>query len=177
MARPVSPPRTQPGASPLLLIASPARARRPAAEAISLLFAAAALVLIATLGGSIVYDEVRRAIVRPKVMRAWPAARRAVEDRLKQEAPAEFGGVWATRSGMICGLVNGWGSFGGLIGMTPFAVQGRRAVFAADIGPLAFAPYWRRCIGEQWIIIRDGPMQPGFCSTELGQAECRTVTG
>ena len=80
--------------------------------------------------------------------------------------------MWATRSGMYCGLVNGRHSFGGLAGMTPFAVDGEHPVFALDETALAFAPYWRQCMTDQWIIVVEGSMAAGGCATRLGQARC-----
>ena len=85
--------------------------------------------------------------------------------------------MWATRSGMYCGLVNGRHSFGGLAGMTPFAVDGGQAVFALDQTALTFAPYWRDCMTDRWITILDGSMEAGGCATRLGQRRCMTVEG
>ena len=130
----------------------------------------------ALLVGGHVYDRIRREHVRPLVLRQRAAARQAVIDRLKQREPLEFGAVWATHSGLYCGVVNGWGSFGGLTGMTPFVVDGRRAVFALDVGALEFAPYWRACIADQWITVLNGSMQTGWCATRRGQARCVTKT-
>jgi hypothetical protein len=140
-----------------------------------------AIVIAGALGVMLVVDEaynqVRRQMVRPSVERSWPPARRLVAGRLRQAEPLEFGAVWATRSGMICGLVNGWGSFGGLTGMTPFAVAHGRAVFLADVGQLAFASYWRSCIDDPWITLIEGSMKPGYCETRVGQVRCRTEVG
>jgi len=157
----------------------PVRRRRgtSATHLVGALFVSAAAVLVAGLGVSAVYDKIHREAARPHVMQSWNPARRAVADRLKQSDPLEFGAVWATHSGLICGVVNGWGSFGGLTGMTPFVAQGNRATFALDVGPLAFAPYWRQCMTDQWITILDGSMQTGFCATKRGQSRCVTVGG
>lgn len=136
---------------------------------VAVLAAGAALV-----GGGYVYDAVRREHVRPAIMVGWAPARQAVANRLKQPQPLEFGAVWATHAGLYCGLVNGWGSFGGLTGMTPFAVQGRHALFPLDMTAEEFAPYWHACIADQWITIHDGSMQSGWCATRLGQERCAT---
>jgi len=133
--------------------------------------------LALTFAAGFVYDQLRREMARPQIMSQWPHTRRLLADRLKQKEPLEFGAVWATHSGMICGLVNGWGSFGGLAGMTPFAVEGDRAVFALDQTAIDFAPYWRDCMTDKWITVLDGSMQAGGCATKLGQARCVTVTG
>jgi hypothetical protein len=130
----------------------------------------------ATLVGGVAYDNVRREQVRPQVMAAWKPARRAVAERLKQPEPLEFGAVWATHDGLICGVVNGWNSFGGLTGMTPFVVTGSRAIFLMDAGSGVFSPYWRQCIADRWITVLPGSMETGYCATRRGQSRCVTVT-
>jgi hypothetical protein len=130
----------------------------------------------AALGGGWFYDQIRREQARPVVAQHWKTARRAVADRLKQPEPLEFGAVWATHSGLVCGVVNGWGSFGGLTGTTPFAVDQNRAIFALDVTPLQFAPYWRACITDQWITIIEGSMETGWCATRRGQERCVVQT-
>jgi hypothetical protein len=138
----------------------------------------AALVLVgAALVGGAAYDNLRRDQVRPGILRSWKTARRVVAGRLRQPEPLEFGAVWATHSGLICGVVNGWGSFGGLTGMTPFVVTGDRAIFLMDVDPTVFAPYWRQCIADRWITVLPGSMETGFCATRRGQSRCVTVTG
>jgi hypothetical protein len=152
--------------------------RRRGASATNLLGALLAgglAVLAAALGGGYGYDALRREAVRPSVLQSWPPARAVLDARLHQGAPLEFGAVWATHSGMICGLVNGKGSFSGLAGMTPFAIEDDRPVFALDQSALAFAPYWRDCVSDQWITILQGSMQAGGCATRLGQARCVTT--
>jgi hypothetical protein len=153
------------------------RRRRSTADLLGALLVGGLAVLAAALGGGYAYDALHREAVRPKVLESWPHARAVLEARLHQGAPLELGAVWATHSGVICGLVNGKGSFSGLAGMTPFAVEGDHAVFALDQSALVFAPYWRDCTTDQWITILDGSMQAGGCATKLGQARCVTVTG
>ncbi|HEY5410418.1 MAG TPA: hypothetical protein VIJ94_06800 [Caulobacteraceae bacterium] len=153
------------------------RRRRSPSEVIGLLFVGSLVVMGAVLAGGGVYDQIQRRLVRPAVMRTWVHARQVLARRLKQPVPLELGAVWTTHSGMICGQVNGRGSFGGLTGMTPFAVEGERAVFALDQTAVAFAPYWRDCMTDQWITLQAGSMQAGGCATKLGQARCLTVAG
>jgi hypothetical protein len=138
------------------------------------LFVGAIVLGGAALGGGQLYDQLRRERARPAIEEHWKAARQAVADRLKQTEPLEFGAVWATHSGLVCGVVNGRGSFGGLTGMTPFAVDGNHAVFALDVSPLQFAPYWRACITDQWITILEGSMEASWCATRRGQERCIT---
>ena len=137
-----------------------------------------ALVLVgAVLVGGLAYDNIRREQVQPQVIAMWKPARRAVAARLKQPEPLEFGAVWATHDRLICGVVNGWHSFSGLTGMTPFVVAGGRAIFLLDVGAEDFAPYWRQCIADRWITVLPGSMETGFCATRRGQSRCVTVTG
>lgn len=44
---------------------------------------------------------------RPRAEAEWRIARRHLEARLGQGDPLELGAVWFTRSGRICGIVNG----------------------------------------------------------------------
>jgi hypothetical protein len=151
--------------------------RRTLADRIGVLFVGAILAVGAAMAGEGLYDHIHREIVRPGVIRSWSHARQVLAGRLKQQDALEFGAVWATHSGRICGLVNGRHSFSGLAGMTPFAVEGDQAVFALDQTALAFAPYWRSCMTDQWIVFVPGSMQAGGCATKLGQARCVTVEG
>jgi hypothetical protein len=161
-------------ASSIRASAIPASAPTKIAGLVSII----ALILVgAVLVGGVAWDNIRREQVRPQVMAMWKPARRAVADRLKQPEPLEFGAVWATHDRMICGVVNGWGSFGGLTGMTPFVVAGSHAVFLLDVGAQDFAPYWRQCIADKWITILEDSMETGFCATRRGQSRCVTVTG
>jgi hypothetical protein len=154
------------------------RKRGPApVQVVTAVFIGGAALLVALLAFGYGYDAVHRHMARPGVLGSWPAARRLVARRLQPDEPLEFGAVWATHAGMICGLVNGWDSFGGLTGMTSFVVEDGRAIFAQDVGPLAFAPDWRRCMTDRWITILDGSMQTGWCATRLGQTHCVTRTG
>ena len=158
------------------IYASDRRGRhRTVADRLGLLVVGGIVLLGALMAGGGLYDHIHREIVRPRAMRTWIQARQVLAGRLKQQDPLEFGQVWATHSGLICGLVNGRHSFSGLAGMTPFAVEGDQAVFALDQTALAFAPYWRDCVTDQWIIVLPGSMQAGGCATRLGQARCVTV--
>ena len=156
----------------------PRRARgRPPSARIDVLFTGALALLALTFAAGLIYDRVHKEVARPEAMRAWAHAQDVLVRRLHQGEPLELGAVWATHSGMICGLVNGRHSFSGLAGMTPFAVEGDHAVFALDQSALNFASYWRDCMTDQWIPVRDGSMQAGGCATELGRRRCVTVGG
>ena len=118
--------------------------RRTIADRIGLLFVGALGVIGAVFGGGEVYDRLRREAVRPQMLHSWAHAQQVLVRRLHQSDPLEFGAVWATHAGMICGLVNGRHSFSGLAGMTPFAVDGEHTVFALDQTALDFAPFLAR---------------------------------
>ncbi|MEI9964202.1 MAG: hypothetical protein WDM92_05420 [Caulobacteraceae bacterium] len=84
------------------------------------------LVVVAVgLAGWFVKDKLDHGPATARARRDWTAARTVVAARLKQDEPLEFGAVWATHAGVICGLVNGKASFGGLTGMTPVLHPGR----------------------------------------------------
>ena len=152
-------------------------AQRTISDRIGALFVGGVALLALGLGGAAVYDQVRLEIARPAAIKSWPRARAVLERRLRQGGPLEFGAVWATHSGLYCGLVNGQHSFSGLAGMTPFAVEGDRAVFSLDQTALDFAAYWRVCMTDKWITVLDGSMEAGGCATKLGQRRCVTVGG
>ena len=151
--------------------------RKRASERMDVLFVGAMILLVAGLVAGLGYDRIHREIARPLIAERWPRAERVLEARLHQDEPLELGAVWATHTGMFCGMVNGRHSFSGLAGMTPFAVEGEQAVFALDQTALDFAPYWRDCVTDQWIKVREGSMQAGGCATQLGQRRCVTVVG
>ena len=54
----------------------------------------------------------------------WRIVHANLEARLQQSNPLELGAVWSTRTGRICGLVNGRGSFGGLTAMVNLSIHG-----------------------------------------------------
>ncbi len=155
-------------------------ARRPIPSRgprIEFLLVAIMLVLPVLYGGSVLWDRMQRSQARPGVMADWPAARALVAARLKQSEAPEFGKVWATHHGTICGIVNGQGSFGGLTGMTPFYVSGGRVVFAIEADPMLFAAGWRDCNRDDWIEVVPGSKETGYCATRRGarSASCRVV--
>lgn len=111
------------------------------------------------------------AISRETVRKDWPHVQQRLAGALRQSR-LELGAVWATRTGRVCGLVHGWGSFGGLVGMTRFYSVGDS--FAFSINPPAdFYPNWRQCDGDHWLVLNSGSEEPGFCATRLGQRRCR----
>ncbi len=101
--------------------------------------------------------------------------------RLAQPHPMEFGQVWITHSGRICGLVNGEGAFDGHPGMTAFYSDaaplyyydgvtafhagGAQVHFGPDSQTDQFAGQWMACNQDVWGIITPGSAEEGPCGT------------
>jgi hypothetical protein len=112
---------------------------------------------------------------RPLAQTEWRIVRANLEARLKQRNPLELGAVWSTRTGQICGLVNGRGSFGGLASMTRFYTVDQQPVFHRDVEHVLFQRQWFECVRDQYVVLHPGSMEPGFCSSELGKRRCFNV--
>lgn len=104
----------------------------------------------------------------------WATVKPRLVARLAQPHALELGRVWARRDGRVCGLVNGWGSFGGLTGMTRFYTVGDRPVFKQD-HDTDFEYEWWQCRRDRYVIIREGSEETGFCPTQLGRERCFDV--
>ncbi|SFI95732.1 hypothetical protein SAMN02799626_00873 [Caulobacter sp. UNC279MFTsu5.1] len=104
----------------------------------------------------------------------WASVKPRLIARLAQPHALELGKVWARRDGRVCGLVNGWGSFGGLTGMTRFYAQGDEPVFKQDGRP-DFEEEWWACKRDRYVVIREGSEETGFCPTKLGRERCFDV--
>lgn len=118
---------------------------------------------------------VQRARFEPVARAEWRQVRVHLETRLDQRSPLELGAVWATRSGQICGLVNGRGSFGGLTAMARFYTVDQQPVFHRDVEHVAFQKAWFECRRDTYVMLHEGTMEPGFCGTELGKRRCYPV--
>lgn len=112
---------------------------------------------------------------RPKARAEWGVVRANLKIRLNQTNPLDLGAVWSMRTGRICGLVNGRGSFGGLTGMTRFYSVDQVPVFHQDIDHLEFQRAWFQCQRDRWVELHAGAEEPGFCGTEMGKRRCYTV--
>lgn len=112
---------------------------------------------------------------KPRARAAWSQVRVKLKARLNQTNPLDLGAVWATRTGQICGLVNGRGSFGGLSGMKRFYSVNGAPVFHQDVDHLQFQHAWFQCQRDRWVVLREGVDEPGFCGTELGKRRCYAV--
>jgi hypothetical protein len=114
---------------------------------------------------------------RPRAEAKWRVVRAMLVWRLDQHNPLEFGAVWSTRTGIVCGLVNGWGSFGGLTGMTRFIAVNDAPAFIDDApndqAAQRFDLQWLRCRSDPWIILRGGSAEAGFCATRWGRRRCK----
>lgn len=117
----------------------------------------------------------QRARYAPLARAQWRQVRANLEARLNQTRPLELGAVWSTRTGQVCGLVNGRGSFGGLAAMTRFYTVDQQPVFHQDIAHIAFQKAWFECRRDPYVMLHDGTMEPGFCGTELGKRRCFKV--
>ena len=113
---------------------------------------------------------------RPHAEAKWRIVRAMLVGRLDQRAPLEFGAVWSTRTGTICGLVNGWGSFGGLTAMTRFIAVNDTPAFVEDTrddqAAQTFDRRWLKCRDDPWIVLRGGSAETGFCASRLGRRRC-----
>jgi hypothetical protein len=117
---------------------------------------------------------------RPRAEAKWRIVRAMLVGRLDQRSPLEFGAVWATRTGVVCGLVNGWSSFGGLTGMTRFIAVTDTPAFIydapSDEAAKRFNLQWVTCRSDPWIVLRDGSPETGFCATRMGQRLCAAAS-
>ncbi len=115
------------------------------------------------------------AAAKPAALATWNLVRANLTTRLNQTNPLDLGAVWSTRSGQICGLVNGRGSFGGLTGMARFYTVHHTPVFHHDVEHLQFQTAWFQCQRDRFVPLHAGAEEPGFCGTELGKRRCYTV--
>lgn len=111
----------------------------------------------------------------PLAQTQWRIVHANLEARLQQASPLELGAVWSTRTGRICGLVNGRGSFGGLTAMARFYTVDQQPVFHRDIDHQSFQHEWFQCRRDPYVMLNQGTMEPGFCGTELGRRRCYAV--
>jgi hypothetical protein len=132
------------------------------------------LVLLAIVTGGFAHWKagVDRAAAEVRAKQQWAVVRPNLVERLHQPDPIELGAVWSMHSGRICGLVNGRGSFGGLMGMTPFFTDGQRVVFRFDTDQTRFGAPWLDCNGDRWIGLVRGSTEEGFCGTKDGASRC-----
>ncbi|PIB90887.1 hypothetical protein [Caulobacter sp. FWC2] len=114
---------------------------------------------------------------RPAAEAEWRIVRANLDARLKQTLPLELGAVWSTRTGQICGLVNGRGSFGGLSSMVRFYTVDQKPVFHQDVEHVVFQKAWFECRRDPYVALHAGTLEPGFCGSEAGKRHCYTTRG
>lgn len=122
----------------------------------------------------IILDAAAASRARPADARLWDEAQPVMVKRLRQNRALEYGQVWATHTGLICGTVYGRYSFPGMTAMTPFFLLRRRPTFQADSRFDDFTPFWRDCVSDQWIVIRRGPTRSGYCGTPAQKQRCES---
>ena len=104
--------------------------------------------------------------------RLWEDAQPVMVKRLNQDRALEYGQVWATHAGVICGTVYGRYSFPGMTSMTPFFLSRKSLTFQADSKFDEFTPFWRDCVSDQWIVIKTGSTRSGYCGTPAQKQRC-----
>jgi hypothetical protein len=108
----------------------------------------------------------------------WKLVRAQVASRIDNgQYPLEFGAVWMTHAGRICGLVNGGSAFGGLTSMTPFYQDGHTVRYRIETDALDWADGWRDCNNDMWLELNHGSYEVGYCATRRGQARCKDAGG
>jgi len=139
---------------------------------------ALALGLVAAIGGAVfggvwAKDQLDRREASAAAQAKWRVVRGRVAARLNDQYALEFGAVWMTHAGRVCGLVNGGSSFGGLTGMTPFFADGDRVRFPVTSTHKEWAPGWGECIADAWYELEKGSLQTGYCATRAGRTRCK----
>ena len=132
------------------------------------------LVASAIAGGVWAKDQLDRRGAAAAAQAKWRIVRAQVASRMDGQHALEFGAVWMTHRGRICGLVNGGSSFGGLTGMVPFFQDGDLVRYPLTSTHKQWAPGWRECSADTWYMLHQGSTQTGFCATRAGQSRCRT---
>lgn len=104
---------------------------------------------------------------RPVAAADWKAVYARIAQRRSQDGlPPEFGEVWTTRTGRICGLVNG--REGGVDYMTRFYADDRRPVLRED-DRRAYVRWWLDCLDTRWIRLHAGTEKTGLCASRRGR--------
>lgn len=115
----------------------------------------------------------QRRAAAPAAETHWRQVQAALVRRLDQHAALDFGGVWSTRTGRICGTVNGRGSFGGWSGMKAFYADGDRLTF--DEGDPNFQQAWFECGRDVWVELVAGADGRGGCVAGHTRRICRVA--
>jgi hypothetical protein len=126
----------------------------------------------------VVLDQIALSPPRPPTMaqssaaRPWALARwRALFPKLAarlpaDSAPLEFGKVWATRTGRLCGLVNRREER--VDDMVPFYTLNGRPMLQHD-NDFAYFSIWPKCASDEWVVLHAGTTYTGFCASARGR--------
>lgn len=135
-----------------------------------------ALAWLAVASAMILADQIRQLPPRPPTpaerAAATPGAQvlwRTVSRRLAQRLPyhpAEFGAVWASRSGRLCGVATRLNA--GVYYRERFFTDGRTTYFSSD-DERRFLRAWTDCVGDHWVILKDDSDATGFCAVPRNQ--------
>lgn len=130
-----------------------------------------ALAWLALTAAAVVIDQIGQLPPRPPTpaerKSATPGAMakwRIVHDRLSHRlgyGPADFGAVWASRSGRICGVVTRREA--GIYFRERFYTEDLTPFFGSD-DERRFSRSWFDCVGDHWVDLLIGPDQTGFCA-------------
>jgi hypothetical protein len=153
------------------------RLSSPAALAlVSRLGAGFALAWLAFASVAIVLDQIHqlpprrptpaeRAAATPEAEARWRTVRGQLARRLTYRPP-EFGAVWASRSGRICGVVTRLDA--GVYDREPFYTDQQTLFFARD-DQWRFFHTWLDCVGDHWVDLRIDSDALGFCAVPRNQ--------
>ncbi len=130
-----------------------------------------ALAWLALAAGAIVVDQIHqlpprrptpaeRAAATPSAQAKWRIVHRRLTRRLTY-GPPEFGAVWASRSGRICGVVTRLNA--GVYFREPFYTEQLTPFFAGD-DQRRFFHSWLDCVGDHWVDLRIDSDALGFCA-------------
>jgi hypothetical protein len=158
-----------------------------AGQAVSRLGAGLALAWLAVSSAAIVIDQIHqlpprrpspaeRAAATPSAQANWRAVYGQLSRRLTY-APPEFGAVWASRSGRICGVVTRLNA--GVYYREPFYTDHRVPYFASE-DERRFFHTWLDCVGDHWVDLQVASDALGFCAVPRNRTSaiaavlCRT---
>jgi hypothetical protein len=111
--------------------------------------------------------KAQSAAARPWALACWHALYPKLAARLPAgSAPLEFGKVWATRTGRLCGLVNRREER--VDDMVPFyTLNGRPMLQDDDV--FTYFQIWPRCAFDEWVVLHPGTTYTGFCASARGR--------
>jgi hypothetical protein len=107
------------------------------------------------------------AAARPWALARWRALYPKLAARLPADsAPLEFGKVWATRTGRLCGLVNRREQQVDDM-VPPYTLNGHPMV--QDDHVFTYFQIWPRCDFDEWVVLHPATTYTGFCASAWGR--------